>query len=298
MSFKSGFITIIGKPNVGKSSLLNEILKEKVSIVSPKAQTTRNNILGILNEPGYQMIFTDTPGINTAKTRLDRFMQKSVSSARSGVDVIVVVLDGDKKINQADLDLIKEQEHTGASVIVVLNKLDLAGYDKLLPQVEKFKDFEFVKEIIPTSAQNGKNVDVLVERIKSLLPEGAPYFDEDMYTDQTVRFMVAEIVREKALRLLNQEVPHGIAVEILKFDEEDESLVKIDADIICERKTHKHIIIGSNGENLKKIGISARLDIEELVDAKVFLNLFVKVREDWRDKEHFIRGLGYKSEDN
>ncbi len=297
MSFKSGFITIIGKPNVGKSSLLNEILKEKVSIVSPKPQTTRNNILGILNEPDYQMIFTDTPGINTANTRLDRFMQKSVSSAKAGVDVIVVVIDGSKKINEDDINLIKDQEHTGASVIVVLNKLDLAGYDKLLPQMEKFKDLKFIKEIIPTSAHNGKNVDVLVECIKKLLPEGAPYFDEDMYTDQTIRFMVAEIVREKALRLLNQEVPHGIAVEILSFDESSSNLTKIDADIICERKTHKHIIIGANGENLKKIGTSARLDIEELLGTKVFLNLFVKVRENWRDKENFIKDLGYKDED-
>lgn len=292
MSFKSGFVTILGKPNVGKSSILNAIIKEKVSIVSPKPQTTRNNILGILNEDDYQVIFTDTPGLHAANNKLDTFMQKSAMGAKSGSDVIVFVLDGTKKITNDDIVYITSLKSSCENIIVVVNKTDATTMVKLYPQLAKLNDLTFVKEIIPTSAVDGKNIDVLLNKIKQFLPEGVPYYEDDIYTDKTVKFMVAEIIREKTLWLLQDEIPHGVGIDISKF-EEGTTLTKIDADIVCEKQSHKIIIIGANGQSLKNIGTKARVDIEKLLGTKVYLNLFVKVRKDWRNNSFYVNDLGY-----
>lgn len=292
MSFKSGFVTVLGRPNVGKSSLVNALIGEKVSIVSPKPQTTRNNILGIYNDTDYQIIFTDTPGLNVARNKLDEYMQKSAKKAKEGSDVIVYVLDGTKKITDYDINQIKGLKNVCDNVFVVVNKTDLTNYEKLYPQLAKLNELSFVKEIIPTSAKKGFNIELLLNKIKFFIPEGPAYFDTDVYTDKSIKFMVAEIIREKALWLLQDEIPHGIGIEILNY--EDKKLVTIDADIICEKKSHKQIIIGENGQRLKDIGTRARKDIENLVGKKVFLNLYVKVRENWRDNNFYVTDLGYK----
>lgn len=292
MNFRSGFVTILGKPNVGKSSILNWFLGEKVSIVSPKPQTTRNNILGILTTENFQIVFTDTPGIHASNNKLDAYMQKSVSNAKAGSDVILYVLDGTKAISPADLVAIEQLKTACENIIVVVNKTDATSYERLYPQLGKLNGLSWVKDIIPTSAKDGRNMELLLKTIQKFIPFGEPFYDEDMYTNQTEKFMVSELIREKALWLLQDEIPHGIGVEILKFEEGD--VVGIDADIICEKQTHKQIIIGAKGEMLKSIGTRARIDMEKLLGKKVFLNLFVKVRKDWRNNNYYIQDLGYK----
>ena len=293
---KSGFVTILGKPNVGKSTLLNQIMGEKVAIVSPKPQTTRNKILGILNEPDYQIIFIDTPGKHNVKNKLDKFMDSEIEQAKKDVDIVLLVIDGSKKITQADYEFVESFEKSNQKVIVVVNKIDATSFEKLYPQLVRFNEMKFVLDIIPISAKTGKNVEDIVKVIKENLTSDIRYYDEDIYTDKSVRFMVAEIVREKALMYLQDEIPHGIAVDIVEFKEDPKKVI-IDADIICERESHKPIILGNRGEMIKKIVTSARLDIEKLVDAKVFLNLFVKVRDNWRNNNNQISNFGYNSEE-
>lgn len=293
---KSGFVTILGKPNVGKSTLLNKILGEKVAIVSPKPQTTRNKILGILNEPDYQIIFIDTPGKHNIKNKLDKYMDTEIEQAKKDVDIVLLVIDGSKRITDADYEFVESFERSQQKVIVVVNKIDATSFEKLYPQLVRFNEMKFVLDIIPISAKNGKNVDDLVKVIKDNLVSDIRYYDEDIYTDKSIRFMVSEIIREKALLYLQDEIPHGVAVDIVEYKEDGKKVI-IDADIICERDTHKPIILGRGGEMIKKIGTEARLDIEKLVDNKVFLNLFVKVRDNWRNNNNQISNLGYVSED-
>jgi len=287
---KTGFVTILGKPNVGKSTLINTLVGEKVAIVSPKPQTTRNKILGILNTDGYQIVFVDTPGIHSSKNKLDDFMEKSISDAKKSVDLIVLVLDGSKRIRQEDVEFVKRYDNKNTNAILVISKIDESSFDKLYPQIAPFNELQYIKDIIPISSFKGKNIDILLEKIKAYIPEGEPFFDEDIYTDKSVKFLVAEIIREKALWLLHDEIPHGIAIEILEFDEKSK-ICTISADIICEKKSHKQIIIGKNGQMLKNIGMKARLEIEDLLDKKVMLNLFVKVREDWREDNNFVKDI-------
>lgn len=293
---KSGFVAIVGKPNVGKSTLLNRLIGEKVSIVSPKPQTTRNKILGILNEPDYQIIFIDTPGIHKSHNKLDEYMEKSIKVAQKDVDVLLLMIDGSKGIRQNDLDFVRQYEKSSQKVIVLVNKIDTTTFEKLYPDLAKLNSMSFVEDIIPISAKTGKNVDVLLNKIKSLLTDTTIYFDEDMYTDKSLRFMVAEMVREKALYLLQDEIPHGLAIEVVKMQDID-GVMHIDIDIICERKTHKMIIIGKNGSMLKEIGSRARIDIENLLGQKVYLQLFVKVKEDWRSSNYYVTDFGYDQTD-
>lgn len=293
---KSGFVAIIGKPNVGKSTLLNHLIGEKVSIVSPKPQTTRNKILGIYNDRDYQIVFIDTPGIHKSHNKLDDYMEKSIKEAQKDVDVLLIMLDGSKGIRQNDLELVKKYEQSSQKVIVVVNKIDVTTFEKLYPDLAKLNELSFVEDIIPISARTGKNVDVLLAKIKSLLTDTQVYFDTDMYTDKSVRFMLAELVREKALYLLQDEIPHGIAVDVVAMQEENE-VMHIDVDIIVERKTHKMIVIGKNGSMLKEIGSRARIDMEELLGQKVYLRLFVKVKEDWRSSDFYVGDFGYKKTD-
>ncbi len=295
--FKSGFVTIIGKANVGKSTLLNALVGEQVAIVSWRPQTTRDKIIGIMNGDNYQAVFVDTPGIHKAKNELSKFMMKNVESALDGVDIVIYVLNGEKNIDENDMKIINQYAASSTPFIVVINKMDVADREKVLGTIDKLKDIEGIDSIVPISAMKGKKLDILKERIEANLKEGVQFYPEDMITDKSVRFMVAEIIREKAMKFLGEEVPYGVAVSINLFKERDDSLIDIDADIICEKSAHKPIIIGKGGAMLKKIGSSARVDIEKLLDCKVFLNLWVRVKADWRDSELMLNELGYNIKD-
>ena len=288
MGLKSGFVSIVGKANAGKSTLINTLVGEKVAIVSPKPQTTRNKILGILNEEEYQIIFIDTPGMHKAKNKLDDIMDKRIGESLDGVDVLVIVLDGSKKIRPDDIEFVKK--HDKKNTILVISKIDDTTMNKLYPQLSVFNELKNIQDIIPLSSFNGKNIDVLLEKIKEKLPEGERYFDEDAYTDKSIKFMVSEIIREKMLWKLNDEIPHGVAVEIISYKEKKEVAV-ISANIICEKPSHKQIIIGAKGSMLKEIGTKSRLEIEKLIGKRVSLDLFVKVREDWRENSSFVNNL-------
>lgn len=290
MSFKSGFVSIIGKPNVGKSTLLNTLIKEKVAIISPKPQTTRNKIIGILNDDNHQIIFIDTPGIHTSKNKLDEFMQTSINSALSDVDIVLLLIDGSRKITEQDVEMVRKFDRE--NVMLIITKIDNAKEELLFPQLEVFNSLENIKDVIPISAHKGRNINLLLEKIKSKLTDNVKYFDDDIYTDKSVSFLVSETIREKLLWRLREEVPHGIAVEIIEFKDK-ENICVISADIICEKKSHKQIIIGKNGSMLKEIGSLSRVDIENLMQKKVLLQLFVKVREEWRDNKTHLKNLGY-----
>lgn len=293
---KSGFVSILGKPNVGKSTILNSIIREKVAIVSPKPQTTRNKIFGIYNDEESQIVFVDTPGIHASKNSLDEYMQKSINSAKKDVDVLLLVFDVTKKFGQSDIDFIKGFANSESAIVVLLNKVDMANYEKVFPILAQINDLKFVSDVIPVSGLKRKNIDTVIDVIKQFLPYGEPYFDRDIYTDKSLRFLCSEIIREKALWLLQDEIPHGIVVIIDNYDENVNNIY-IDATIICERKSHKQIIIGKKGEMLKEIGTKARMEIEKLVEKKCFLNLFVKVQADWRDKGSLVSDFGYDSKE-
>lgn len=288
---KSGFVAVIGKPNVGKSTLINALVGEKVSITSPKPQTTRNKLLGVKNGPDYQIVFVDTPGVQHGQNQLAKYLTKSTKSATQDVDAIVVLLDAGK-ITSTDYSLIESQAGSRVPVFVVINKIDITNYEKLYPILAKLNEYKFVKQFVTLSALRKRNLDVLTEALLSVMPEGPAYFDEDTYTDKDMRFMVSEIIREKALLYLQEEIPHGIAVEILTF-KELKNITKISAEIICENERHKQIIIGAKGAMLKKIGSSARGEIEKLCNTAVMLELYVKVREGWRQDKNMLSSLGY-----
>lgn len=295
MKFKSGFITIIGRPNVGKSTLLNHIIGEKISIISDKPQTTRNKIQFIHTTEKSQMIFVDTPGIHKPKNKLGEFMNKEVSLALEDMDVLVWVVDDSMEIGPGDSRILKKLEGINIPKILVINKIDKLSNENVKKLIEKFEKRHDFKYIVPISAARGKNIDTLLESIESLLPEGPEYYPEDMITDQQERIIVSEIVREKTLRYLDQEIPHGIAVETTMMKErEDKDIIDIHATIYCEKDSHKGIIIGKGGRKLKGIGKSAREDIEKFLDTKVNLQLWVKVNKNWREKENLVKRMGYK----
>lgn len=295
MNFKSGFITIIGRPNVGKSTLLNHIIGEKISIISDKPQTTRNKIQFIHTTENSQMIFVDTPGIHKPKNKLGEFMNKEVSLALADMDVLVWVIDDSMEIGPGDSKILQRLEGINIPKILVINKIDKLSNENISKLVDKFKKRHDFKFIVPISAQRGRNVDTLLESIESLLPEGPKYYPEDMITDQQERIIVAEIVREKTLKYLDQEIPHGIAVETTMMKErKDKDIIDIHSTIYCEKDSHKGIIIGKDGRKLKGIGKSAREDIERFLDIKVNLQLWVKVNKNWREKENLVKRMGYK----
>lgn len=294
---KSGFVSLIGKPNAGKSTLTNTIVGEKVSIVSWKPQTTRNKILGILSGADYQLIIVDTPGMHKAKNALSKFMMKSVEAGQDGVEVIVYVMAMDKRLDEYDIQNLERYAGKDTPFIVALNKCDEVEQSAILERITALKDIEGIDSIIPISALTGKNVDMLKSRLLELLPEGEKFFDEDMYTDKSMRFMVSEIIREKALRNLDEEIPYGIGVVVNKYEMGDNGVVSIDADIVCEKQSHKAMVIGKGGTMIKKISTQSRQDIENMVEAKVFLNLYVRVKEDWRDSDFLLNQLGYNIKD-
>ena len=292
--FKSGFITIIGRPNVGKSTLANEIMGEKLSIVSSKPQTTRKNIQSILNTDEYQLIFVDTPGMHKPKHKLGEFMVKLAKDSLKEVDLIIFMTTPDVEVGRGDKYILDQLKETGVPVFLVLNKIDETTQERVAETLKNYSaEFNFA-EIIPIAAIKGKNVERLKELMVSYMPEGPKYYPEDMITDSDEKFIVAETIREKALRLLSEEVPHGIAVDVTSMKRDEKGIYHISADILCEKESHKGIIIGKKGSMLKKISTYARQDIEKFLGEKVYLEVWVKVRKDWRDSSNLLRELGYK----
>lgn len=294
--FKSGFVTIIGRPNVGKSTLMNKIIGEKIAIMSNKPQTTRNKITSILTNEKHQIVFIDTPGIHKAKHKLGEYMVNAAKNTFNEVDVILMLVEPDTKAGQGDNYILSELQNIKTPVILVINKIDTIDKSKLLGVISHYSNLYKFKEIVPISAFNGENVDELVDVIDKYLNEGPMYFPGDMLTDQPERQIVAEFIREKALHCLQQEIPHGIAVVIDQMKKRDKKdIIDIDATIICERSSHKAIIIGKQGSMLKKIGTLARRDIEALLGSKTNLKLWVKIKKDWRDSDFLLRNFGYNS---
>ena len=290
---KTAFIAIVGRPNVGKSTLLNAIIGEKVAIVSKKPQTTRNRITGIYTEGEEQFVFLDTPGLHSPRTKLGDFMVKTTSQTLGGVDCAILVVEAREEVGDIEAQLISRFKADGMRAILVINKTDMVRAANIAKTIQAYSEAFDFDAVVPISAKNGKGVDIVIEECRQYLFEGEWFFSEDMITDQPERQMVAEIIREKLLRSLDEEIPHGTAVEITKFSERDSGIIDIDATIYCERASHKGIIIGKNGEMLKKISSMARADCERFMGTKVFLTTWVKHKENWRDSDFLVRNFGY-----
>ncbi|MCL2202345.1 MAG: GTPase Era [Defluviitaleaceae bacterium] len=293
-AFHSGFVTIIGRPNVGKSTLMNHFIGEKISIVTSKPQTTRNKIRSILTGADYQIIFIDTPGLHTPKTKLGSFMVRSALNTLSEVDAVVLMVEPKSKtgkIHEGDQAILDKLAKVKTPVFLAINKTDKVAKPELLTMIDRYSQAYTFKEIIPISALTGDNTPALLTALRGVLPAGPRYFPEDQITDQPERQITAEIIREKALTFLQEEIPHGVAVEITQFKEG--RTISIGATIFCERDSHKAIIIGKQGAMLKRIGQAARRDMEALLGAHVFLELWVKVKKNWRDNDFLLRNFGF-----
>lgn len=292
--FKSGFITIIGRPNVGKSTLTNRIVGEKLSIVSCKPQTTRNNIRAVLTKEDYQLIFVDTPGIHKPRYKLGEYMVKIAEDSVKEVDLVIFMTTPQEEIGKGDEFILEGLKNSKKAVFLVVNKIDENPSELVASTLQKYSSFMNFDEIIPISAKRDKNIDTLQQLMIKYIPEGPKYYPEDMITDQQERFVISEIIREKALKLLSEEVPHGIAVEILSMKKNDNGTYHIDANLLCEKDTHKGIIIGKGGQMLKRISTYARQDMEKFLGSKVNLKIWIKVKKEWRDSKFMLKELGYK----
>lgn len=291
---KSAFVAIVGRPNVGKSSILNRLLGQKIAIVSSKPQTTRNRITGVLTDGEYQLVFFDTPGMHKPKNSLGKYMVRSVNESVGGVDCCMLVVEAGKEPTNTELALIEKFKSLEMPAILAINKIDmLKEKDALMKQILDYTKLYNFEAVVPVSAQDGSGMDELLDELKKQSSEGGHYFDDDTLTDQPERVIVAEIIREKILRLCDKEIPHGTAVVIEKMKTRDNGILDIDATIFCERDTHKRIIIGKNGTMLKKISTFARQDIENFFDCKVFLQTWVKVKEDWRNRAQILQNFGF-----
>jgi GTP-binding protein Era len=300
MPFRSGFVCILGRPNAGKSTLLNALVGEKLAIISPKPQTTRNRIQGIINLPksksrgGAQIVLIDTPGVHKPDSSLGRKMMVEVREAMEGCDVVLLIMDATRKLDQLDLFAIQMLKHSSTKVFLVLNKVDLLrGKSKLLPLIEEYKNLHDFHAIIPISALKKDRLDILLKELTAALPAGPPYFPPDQVTDQPARFMAAEIIRERVLVDTEEELPYATTVIVENF-EEGTKLTRVSATIYCEREGQKGILIGKNGAMLKRIGTSARLQIEKMMGTKVFLELYVKVQPNWRESRSFVEELDWR----
>ena len=297
-NFKAGFVTLIGRPNVGKSTLMNQLIGQKIAITSSKPQTTRNRIMTVYTDDTCQMVFLDTPGIHESKNKLGEYMTKAAKSTLEEVDVVLWLVEPSTFIGAGEKGIIEELKKCKKPVILVINKIDTVPEESLSRFEEAYRSQMDFAKVVHTAALRRINIDEVMNAIKEFLPYGPAFYDEDTLTDQPERQIVAEIIREKALRLMKDEVPHGIAVTIERMRQrEDKELMDIDATIICERDSHKGIVIGKGGAMLKKIGSTARRDIEELVGIKVNLQLWVKVRKDWRDDKNMMKSFGYDVRD-
>ena len=295
-NFKSGFATLIGRPNVGKSTLMNRLIGQKIAITSNKPQTTRNRIQTVLTTEDGQIVFVDTPGIHKAKNKLGEYMVHVAERSLNEVDVVLWLVEPSTFIGAGERHILDQLKKVKTPVILVINKIDMVKKEELLPAIDTYrKEYDFV-DIVPVSARSGDNTDELVKVILKYLPYGPQFYDEDTVTDQPERQIVAELIREKALHCLNEEIPHGIAVAIDRMKME-RKVMHIDATIICERDSHKGIIIGKQGSMLKKIGSTARYEIERLLDCKVNLKLWVKVQKNWRDSDYMMKNFGYRDEE-
>lgn len=292
-NFKSGFAAIVGMPNVGKSTLLNTVVGQKIAIISDKPQTTRNKILAIYNDDESQIVFTDTPGIHKPHNQLGEMMVKAANESMNDVDVLIMVVDAARQVQDTERRIAESIKKLGIPSILVINKVDLVKKDLLLPLIADYSNLNNFDAIVPISAKTGDGVQLLIDEIKSLIEPGPQYYYEDMVTDQPEKQIAAEIIREKLLWLLDKEVPHGVAIEIEKMQEK-QNVTTINAVIYCEKDTHKGIIIGKNGEMIKHISTLARRDIEKFMGTKVYMETWVKVKENWRDNAHFIRSQGYE----
>ena len=294
--FKSGFVTLIGRPNVGKSTLMNYLIGQKIAITSNKPQTTRNRIQTVLTTEEGQIIFVDTPGIHKAKNKLGEYMVNVAERTLNEVDVVLWLVEPSTFIGAGEQHIINQLKKVKTPVVLVINKEDTVKHEDILPCILKYSEAYEFADIVPVSAKTGNNTDELLKVIMKYLPYGPQFYDEDTITDQPERQIVAEIIREKSLHALNDEIPHGIAVSIERMKTR-KNMVDIEATIICERDSHKGIIIGKQGAMLKKIGSTARYEIERLLDCKVNLQLWVKVKKDWRDSDFLIKNFGYREDD-
>jgi len=293
--FISGFISVVGRPNVGKSTLINLLTGEKIAIVTNKPQTTRNTITAIITDENSQIVLMDTPGIHSPKSKLGQYMVKSAESAFQEIDVILFLTEPNKKIPAVDISIIEKLSGLKSPVFLVINKIDTIPKEELLSIIDQYRQLMNFKEIVPVSALHAKNTDELLKTIKKYLKPGPKYFPEDMVTDQPERQIAAEIIREKALLRLGDEIPHGIAVEITSMSQrKDRSLIDMEATIYCEKDSHKGMVIGKQGAKLKEIGSMARADIEGLLGTSVNLQLWVKVKKDWRDSDFWLKNFGYR----
>lgn len=292
--FKSGFVTIIGRPNVGKSTLINYIMGEKLSIVSSRPQTTRNNIQTILTNKNSQIIFVDTPGMHKPRHKLGEYMVKVAKQSTDEVDVILFITTPSDNIDKGDIHILEQLKDSKIPVFLLVNKIDENTQGRVAKTVQGYSEYFNFKEIIPIAAIKGKNVDIVTKLVEENMPEGPLYYPEDMITDQQERFIITEIIREKALKLLSQEVPHGIAIEIISMKRDKDNIYNIEVNMFCEKDSHKGIIIGKGGRTLKKISTYARQDIMKLLGEKVYLRLWVKVKKEWRDTSSILKELGYK----
>ncbi len=294
--FKSGFVAIVGMPNVGKSSLINTIVGQKIAIISDKPQTTRNKILAIYTTDEEQIVFTDTPGIHKPHNKLGEFMVSEAKHTVKDTDIVVFMVDATRKIQEMERKIAADVKATGAPCILVINKIDLVQKEKLLPLIADYSSMTDFDAVVPISAKNNDGVDLLLNDIREFLEEGPKFYYDDMITDQPEKQIAAEIIREKMLRTLSREIPHGSAVVIEEFKEE-EDLLSIRAEIYCEKESHKGIIVGKGGEMLKRIGSYAREDLEAFFGMKVYLNLWVKVKEKWRDSDFNLNNFGFNPKD-
>lgn len=293
-NYKSGFVSVIGRPNVGKSTLINSLIGQKIAIMSDKPQTTRNKILCVLTQEDAQILFIDTPGIHKPKHKLGEYMVKAAENTLKEVDVILFVVDATENIGAGELYIMERLQSTQAPVILVVNKVDQINKQQVLPVISRYSDKLNFVGAIPISAKEKTNLDQLVEEIKKYLEEGPQYYPSDMITDQPERLVIGELIREKALHLTKEEIPHAIAVDIEEISKRNNDDLYIRATIYVERESQKGIVIGAKGSLLKEIGQLARADIENLLGSKVYIDLWVKVKKDWRNRDGILRGFGYE----
>ncbi len=291
---RSGYVAVIGRANAGKSTLINVMVGEKVSIVSPKPQTTRDRILGVLTEDDYQIVFVDTPGIYKARNALTDMMMRTTDMSAKSVDYILFVLDGHEGVTEEDFELIRKYKSLNIPMAVAYTKIDIMPKENIPLDMAKFADADLDLDVFPVSARKGKNVKALKEFLVQNMPEGEKVFTEDIVSDKSEKFMIAEIMREKILLKFDKEIPHGIAIVINTFELQDNGVYDINLDIVCERANHKAILIGKQGKAIKEVSSFARQDMEKFLGAKVFLTTYVKVKEDWRDKMNLLKEYGYE----
>ena len=291
---RSGYVAVIGRANAGKSTLINVLVGEKVSIVSPKPQTTRDRILGVLTEEDYQIVFVDTPGIYKARNALTDMMMKTTEQSAKEVDFILYVLDGHEGVKEEEFEVIEKYKSLGIPMAVAYTKIDIMPKENIPLDMAKFSDAGVDLDVFPVSARKGKNIRALKEFLVSKMPEGDKVFEEEIVSDKSERFMISEIMREKILLKFDKEIPHGIAIVINNFSLQDNGVYDVNLDIVCERANHKAILIGKQGKAIKEVSSFARQDMEKFLGAKVFLTTYVKVKEDWRDRPNLLREFGYE----